>query len=180
MPDYDTARREFHIEMKLHQLYYGTFLKKADKLGAEDRKIAREIIGLKVDFLNVQWIYRAKKYYGVLPEQMLVYCLPGGAKIGPGRLKKLCYCKSVEEMKQLSVQYLKIDIFTSDNGFIIEKNIENYMFEYLKKDKFRGNVGFILSFFYMLGCAIREFTTITEGIRYRLPKDDLKKYLVRM
>ncbi|MGE5613682.1 MAG: V-type ATPase subunit [Bacillota bacterium] len=176
--DYDVAKREFHIEMKLYQLYYGTFLKKAEKLDEADNKAAREIIGSKIDFLNVQWIYRAKKYYEVSPEQMLIYCLPGGVKLGSGRLKKLCYTKSVEEIKQLSAQYLKFDIFTSDNGFIIEKNIENYMFEYLKKNKFRGNIGFVLSFFYMLGCAIREFTTITEGVRYRLPKDDLKEYLI--
>lgn len=175
----DAVKREFHVEMKLQQLYYRTLVKKAEKLGERDRKAAEDIIGTRIDFLNVQWIFRAKKYYGISPEQILIYSLQGGKKLSFVKLKKLCYTKSIDEMKQLSDQLLRQDIFASDSGFAIDKKIESYLFAYLNERKFSGTIGTILSYIYRLDSAIKEFTAITEGIRYGLPKERLKQYLIR-
>jgi len=176
----DALKREFHIEMKLQLLYYKTLLKKAEKLGAEDRKTALELIGLKIDFLNVQWIYRAKRLYNISPEQILIYSLQGGRKLGFDRLKKLCYAKDTDEIKQLSKQYLMTDIFTSDQGNEIDKNIYQAIIKFLKGKKYEGTIGTILSYVYILGSAIREFIVITEGIRYKVPGEQLRKYLIHL
>lgn len=177
--DTDAVKREFHIEMKLQQLYYKTLLAKAEKLSSEDRSIVNELIGLKIDFLNVQWIYRAKKLYDISPEQMLIYSLQGGRRLGFDRLRKLCYSRSVDEMKTLAQNYLKYNILTSDKGIDIERNIAQYIFDLIRNMKNRGAIGPVIAYINILDSAVREFTTVTEGIRYKLPREQLRQYLIQ-
>ncbi len=176
--DTDAVKREFHIEMKLQQLYYGTLLGKAEKLFAEDKRIAGDLIGRKIDFLNVQWIYRAKKLYDISPEQMLVYSLLGGRRLGFDRLRRLCYSKSVDEMKTQARQFLKYDILTTDKGVEMERNADRYMSGFIKDLESKGTIGSVLAYIYTLDSAVREFITVTEGIRYKLPREQLKQYLI--
>ncbi len=176
----DALKREFHIEMKLQLLYYKTLLKRAEKLSAADKETALELIGMKIDFLNSQWIYRAKRHYNISPEQMLIYSIQGGRKLGFDRLRKLCYTKDTDEIKQLSKQYLGTDIFTSDQGSEIDKNIDQAILKFVKSRKYEGSIGTILSYVYILGSTIREFIAITEGIRYRMPGEQLRKYLIHL
>lgn len=176
--DSDVVKREFHIEMKLQLLLYKTLINKAEKLNALDRQVANEIIGLKIDFLNVQWVYRAKKYYNISPEEMLIYSLQNGKKLSFDRLKKLCYSKSIDEIQQLSNKYLRYSIFTTNNELDIERNIDNYMYAYVKNINQQGTIGAAISYIYMLDIVVKQLITITEGIRYKLPKEYLKQYLV--
>ncbi len=175
----DALKREFHIEMKLHLLYYKTLLKRTEKLSGADSKIAEELIGLRIDFLNIQWIYRAKKHYNISPEEMLNYSLQGGRKLSFDRLRKLCYAKSIDEIKQLSKQYLRVDIFTSDHRVEIDRNIDQAIFKFVKGKKYEGTIGTVLSYVYILESAIRQFIAITEGIRYKLPREQMQQYLIR-
>lgn len=177
--DSDVVKRAFHIEMKLQLLLYRTLFHKADRLYEADRRVANEIIGTKTDFLNVQWIYRAKKYYDISPDQILIYSLQKGEKLSFERLRKLSYSKSVEEIQQLSNDFLRYEIFSKNNDLDFERNIDNYIYSYIKKINSRGTIGFALSYIYMLDIAVRELITITEGIRYKLPKEQLKQYLIR-
>ena len=52
-------------EMALDLFYFGWFWKNGQKIfkDKEDRKIFMEAYGVKIDLLNMQWIYRSKKYY---------------------------------------------------------------------------------------------------------------------
>lgn len=176
--DNDVVKREFHTEMKLQILLYKTLIKKSEKLNPLDKQIAKEIIGFKIDFLNVQWIYRAKKYYNISPEEVLIYSLHGGRRLSFSRLKRLCYSKSVDEIQQLSNKYLRYSIFVTNNEIDIEKNIDKFMFAYVNNRKYQVNIGIALSYIYTLGIVIKNLITVTEGIRYQLPKEQLKQYLV--
>lgn len=177
----DIIRREFHIEMKLQMYLYSKLLKKAKNLSIEDRIEVEDILGFKLDYENVQWIYRGKKYYNISPEEILVYCLPGGKKITYQRLKKLCYAKTIEELKSLAHKYLKkYDVFEVSEDSEIGINMDRYFLKYLfKKDTNRKTIGSVLSYFYMNGIIFKDFITMTEGIKYEVPIEILEKYLIR-
>ncbi|MDD4781668.1 MAG: V-type ATPase subunit [Tissierellia bacterium] len=170
----DAINREFHIEMKLQGVYYNTILEKADKLFKEDKDIAFDLIGYRVDFENIQWIYRAIKYYNITPEEILIYSLKGGKKIKFNRLKNLCYAKSEEELKNLTRDYLKQDIF-KDN-LSSEISVKDHMFNYLRNKHF-NNLGYFIAYIFYLEIAINDLTSITEGIKYNVPKEKIKEYL---
>ncbi len=171
----DAIKRDFHIEMKMYVALYKVLLEKAEKLKKDDRIAATEIIGLKIDLLNIQWIYRAKKYYEISPEEIFIYSLEGGNSIGYNRLKKLCYA-SEEEFKKLTENYLKYDVFTDLNDADINVVIDSYMLDYIRKNNYK-NIGTALSFIYLLNIITNDLTSITEGIQYMVPKEKLKSYL---
>lgn len=175
----DIVKREFHIEMKLQMHLYNTLLKKSKKLSTSDRIEVEDILGVKIDFANVQWIYRGMKYFNISPEEILVYCLSGGKRISYPRLKKLCYAKSIEEVKSLSKNFLRYDIFTSKDDSETDLKIDSYIYNYLdKKDMNKKSIGTALAYFYMNSIIVKDLIAVTEGIKYQLPKDKLQKYLV--
>lgn len=171
----DATNREFHVEMKLQGLYFNTLLEKSEYLFKEDKNIAFDIIGHKIDLQNVQWIYRAIKYYNITPEEILFYSLKGGKKIKFNRLKNLCYAKSEDEFKKLCVDYLKYDIFK--NNLSSEINVKYHMFNYLRNKHF-NNIGSCIAYIIYLEIIIDDLTSITEGIKYNLPEEKIKEYLV--
>lgn len=174
----DALKREFHIEMKLYVVLYKTLFEATEKLDKEDMKAANEIIGLKIDLLNIQWIFRALKYYSISPEEIFIYSLEGGKKIGYDKLRNLCYSKSLDEFKKLSKSYLEYDIFKDLNDSEIDINvvIDSYMFNNLKNKSYH-NIGTAISFIYLLDIVIHDLTSLTEGIQYNVPKEKLKEYL---
>lgn len=175
----DALNREFHVEMKLYAVLYKTIYENAKKLDKEDKRAVRELIGFRIDLLNVQWIYRALKYYRISPEEMFIYSLEGGKNIGYKRLKNLCYSKSMDEFIKLVGSYLKYNLFTDLTGTEIDINgvIDTYMYNYLKQKHYH-NIGTAISFIYLLNIAINDLTSIIEGIQYNVPKEELKGYLV--
>lgn len=172
----DALNREFHIEMKLQGVLYKTMLAKAEKLYKDDMETAIDIIGYKIDLENIQWIYRAIKYYDISPEEVLVYSLEGGRKIKYKRLKKLCYAKTKEEFKQLVISYLKYDIFEGIADSNSDIGIDYHMFNYLK-NKHYNNIGSSISYIFILGIIIDDLTSIIEGIKYNMPREKLMEYL---
>lgn len=174
----DALSREFHIEMKLYAALYKMLFETAEKLDKEDQKAAKELIGFRIDLLNIQWIYRALKYYKILPEEMFIYSLEGGKSIGYKELKKLCSSKSIDEFIKLVNNYLEYDLFKDLNDAEIDINvvIDSYMFNYLKNKSYY-NISAAISFIYLLDTVINDLTSITEGIQYNVPKEKLKGYL---
>lgn len=172
----DAVKREFHIEMKLQVVLYKTLLTKAENLNSCDMETAKNIIGFKIDLENIQWIYRAIKFYDISPEEILVYSLEGGKKITYSRLKNLCYTKSREEFKNLVKSYIRFDLFKGVSDSNTDIGIDYNMYNYLNNNRY-NNIGSIISYIYMLGITVDDLTSITEGIKYNVPKDKLKGYL---
>ncbi len=173
----DVMKREFHMEMKLLLLYYRSLLKKAEGLEPADKKAAEEIIGAKIDYLNVQWIYRAKRYYGIPPEQILVYCLQGGRRLGFSRLKTLSYAVSSDKVIQMSVRYLKRNIFEDGHKSGIRKRIDRLLLDILKEHKGATPIGVVIEYICMHEIVVNDMISITEGIRYKLPKERIRENL---
>ena len=174
--DNDEVKREFHLEMKLQLLFYKTMMKKAVKLDKKDFHTVREIIGTKIDFLNVQWIYRAKAYYDISPEEILIYCLQGGNRLKLNILKKLVYSKTMDELAQMSNKYMKFRIFGSEAD--IKKNLDDGFYTYLDSRKNDASIGKVLWYLYMLDKVLKNLVTVTESIRYKLPREQMEKYLI--
>lgn len=172
----DAIKREFHIEMKLQVVLFKNLMKKAEKLSDKDRETVKEIIGFKIDLENIQWIYRAINFYDISPEEMLIYSLEGGRKITYSRLKNLCYVKTKEEFKHLVKDYMNFDLFKGVSDSTTDIGVDYNIYNFLKKNKY-NNIGSVISYVYKLSIIIDDLTSITEGIKYKVPKEKLKSYL---
>ncbi|MDA3733904.1 V-type ATPase subunit [Niameybacter massiliensis] len=177
MTQEDVVTREFHMEMKLYLLYYRLLMKKAEKLSPNDYKVVKQIIGLKIDCLNIQWIYRGMKYYDISREEIMVYSLPGG-NISYNGLKKLVYAKSLSEFESLAEKHLKADVFSRRGDILLERNMDNVIYETIHKINDEDSIALALRYIFVLEIETQDLIAVTEGIRYGLDKEEIKKYLV--
>lgn len=175
----DLTRREFHMEMKLYVLFYKTLLEAAEKLSKKDYEIIREIVGLRIDWINVQWIYRAMKYYDISHEEMLIYSIPGGSKLSYSKLKKLIYVPSIESFKRLAGEYLSYNLFKEAQDTFLDCKIERYRYHALLRcAQDEESIRSAITYIYLLETEMNDLISVTEGIRYTLPESQIRRYLV--
>ena len=175
----DLSKREFHMEMKLYLLYYSLLNERMSRLDKKDQEVAKHFIGTKVDFLNAQWIYRAIKYYDLTPEEILIYSIPYGSKLNYRRLKQLSYVKNMEECKKLIEKYLAYPLFKDNNDAFLDCMSDRYLYKFIvKMDKDDETIASSLAYISILGIETNDLISLTEGVRYALPTNELSKYLV--
>lgn len=175
----DVLKREFHMEMKLYMVFYNELIEKASRLKAQDEKLAKDMIGTKIDFLNAQWIYRALKYYEISPEEILIYSLSNGKKLTYHKLKQLSYSKNIEEFEKNVEKALGYALFKVQNDVFIDCMTDRYFYKYAcHMDQDNESIAASLAYIMLLQVEVNDLIALTEGIRYKLQEGDLGRYLV--
>lgn len=179
--DEDLAKREFHIEMKLEILFYGTLIEKANKLSKEDKQIVMDCIGTNIDLINIQWIYRAIKNYHIAPEEILIYSIPNGYKFNYSKLKDFIYSKSVEDFVEKITKTRYAFVFPNEQDVFIERRIKRYLYNLYLQWRKRNSMNIMESIFYIyfLKYEVEDIISVIESIRYNLDKEMSKRYLIR-
>lgn len=172
----DVRNNEFYIEMKLFLVLYNTIKSKLKLLKGKDYETAKDIIGTKVDLLNICWIYRAIKFYKISTSEMIMYSLDGGKKITYNNLKKLCNSESAEEFKKIVKNDLKYDFLDNVTDEQIDIMADKYLYNYLRRKNY-DDIGSVISFIYLLDIFVNDLTTIIEGIKYKVPRQKIESYL---
>jgi len=175
----DMVKREFHMEMKLYVLFYNELIEKASRLKPKDALLAKKMIGVKIDFINAGWIYRALKYYDISPEEILIYSLPNGDKLSYSKLKKLSYSKNIEDYKMQVEKYLRYPLFKMKNDVFLDAMTDRYLYQFAcHMDQDDESIASSIAYISLLGIEVNDLITLTEGIRYKLGEGDLSRYLV--
>lgn len=176
----DLKIREFHAEMNLDFIYFRNLVKKASKLSKEDSEILKELIGTNIDLINLQWIYRAKKFYGLMPEEILNYTLPDGRKYNFKKLKELVYSDEPREAISNSVSKHYKDLLTEDDIYI-ERKIDQFLNDTFRKtDKYNSmNIAKMIAVIHYLEFEIRDIVTLIEAIRYEIKDENVKAFMIR-
>ena len=181
MSSEDIVKREFHMEMKLYVLFYNELLKKASRLKDKDKQIATEMIGTKIEFCNAQWISRALKYYDISPEEILIYRLPNGNKLGYRKLKLLSYSKSIGEFKRLAEKYLGYRLFKGESDIFVDCMTDRYLYKFAcHMDEDGESIASSIAYIMLLTIEMNDLIALTEGVRYKLEESHLRKYLVHI
>lgn len=175
----DIKDRHWHMEMKASTTFYKILFEKAKNLNEIDAEIATRIIGTKIDCLNIEWIYRAKKYYNISKEEMLIYSLPNGYKISFGKLKKLIYVEDIKEFEKLIENYIKTPIFDKADE-LLEKHLNQLFYNLLNKQENHNGVGRLMGYIYKSEIELNDLVSIIEGLRYGLEQQQIKHYLVNV
>lgn len=176
-------RRIFYMEMNLDRYYFKKLIAQVEKLSGIDQEPVKEILGKNTDILNIQWIYRGRKFYRLTSEELLNYTLLGGHALKYKTLKQLCYAASREDVTNF--------IREGPYGFLVDRddfevfmelNMERYIYDEFLKLKKRNYMNIIESMVYMhqLEYEVRDLFTIFEAKRYGFGKEETKKYLVRI
>lgn len=171
----------FRIEMSLDFSYFSELRKIEEKIHKESREILKNIIGVYSDLLNIQWIFRGKKYYNVAPEILLNYTIYDGYKLHLKDLKNLCYSKNMEELFNLIKYTPYIEVFGEGkkDDHLIESDILRYMKNlYLKYAKENPmDISIVVSYLELALLEIKYIVSIIEGKRYLLDSEEIHRYI---
>ncbi|MDQ2087258.1 V-type ATPase subunit [Herbivorax sp. ANBcel31] len=171
----------FDIEMALDIHFFKMVLDAKDRLlSGSDRKIVNDIYGIEIDILNIFWIYRCIKFFDMPKEVILNHVIPHWHNLNRRQLIDLSSCKNMEEFKGIisNTKYRKI--LKSEEEPMWEKNYMFFLYKLYKKQLYNGdnNFGTVMAYLRLKEMDIKNIITIIEGIRYSLPKEEVKKFVV--
>lgn len=171
----------FRIEMTLDFIYFSMLRKYIKKLDKESANIIKNINGEYCDLINIQWIFRSKKYYKLNPEEIFNYTIYDWNKVNRDMLKKLCYCNNLTEFYEKVKEFPYRELFKKSNGkeFLVEKEIMIYMKKLFLKYKSAGkmNIGSVIAYLGLYEIEIRDIISIVENKRYSQKNEDAVNYI---
>ena len=90
----------FDYDLTLNQYYFSTMWKNRKKiLKKKELELYTRDCGSKIDLLNVQWIYRAKKYYKMDSADIYSLLVPIQYKIPTDLIKEIVEAPGMEELE---------------------------------------------------------------------------------
>ncbi|SHJ31303.1 V/A-type H+-transporting ATPase subunit C [Dethiosulfatibacter aminovorans DSM 17477] len=175
--DENPSKILFYMEMVLDRLYFRQLYDSICNLEKNDKKMTLELYGINVDLLNIQWIYRGRKFFGISSEELFNFTLNNGLKYNYRLLKDLCYM-DLDKFKSL-VMSMEYKSMFQDEEYLMERAMERYLFEnldvYLKKSRMSIIIPIVMIF--KSEYEMRDLITIIECIRYKVA--NIEDFLVR-
>lgn len=168
----------FDYEMQLDLFYFKTMWKVKNKyLSKSEQKILSQCFGSKLDLLNLQWIYRSKKYYKLAPADIYALLIPLYYRLKKDDIVKLAETASVEEFYAL----LKGSYYGSLNlpDLTEEPNLEELYAKVLNRiysltrQRDPYSVASLNTYLYFKEQEINKIITTIEGIRYGLDPGEI-------
>ena len=181
---YEEDHNLFPVEMSLDFQYFSVLEKLGKKMGKGDYKYIEELVGAQVDLLNIQWIYRIKKYYNLSSGEILNYIIPFHYKVSREDFKKMSQVNLPSDITNFISYQRYRELFEKailSNNDIFEKYFLSFLLKKSLKVKSLSffNIGNIIAYLFIKEYEIRDIITIVEGIRYSLSTEKIKEYLIR-
>jgi len=175
----------FRFEMALDMGYFSIIQSRKLKISREDRKILKKWEGLLADLYNIQWVYRGKKFYSLSPEELLNYTINYGDKLTFRERKAMCYTKNLEELYKMITNTIYGFLFKKEEisrDIYMERRINRFMYYKLKALDRQFSLSIIqtIDYVWSFEFEIRDIISILEAIRYDIPSEEARKFLVKV
>jgi V/A-type H+-transporting ATPase subunit C len=82
LPQFKVQGKLFPLEVAIDITVFDQIIEMLNSLGAHERRGAEDLIGELLDFENLRWLARFRHFYGLSPEEIINYILPGGKRLG--------------------------------------------------------------------------------------------------
>ncbi|MDR0925663.1 MAG: V-type ATPase subunit [Hungatella sp.] len=174
----------FDYEVHLDLLYFKAIWKVMGKyLTRKEKELLTRCFGSKLDLLNVQWIYRSKKYYHLQPADIYSLLIPINYHLNKEEIGKMAETATLEEFYSV----LKTTFYgrKSDLEAADMPDLEYLTHEVLDKiynSTSRQNpysIATLNSYLYFKEEEIQKIITLIESIRYRVSQDEIISYVVK-
>ncbi len=163
-------------------LYYFTNLWKKDRklLKGDDLAIFTRDYGTRIDLLNMQWIYRAKRYYQMEPAQIYAMTIPIHYKLKVPEFKQLVEAKDLDEFEKLFEEGYYFKRYSElAEGKKLEQAYHDILGYLFTTDMRKHPYSFatLNTYLFLKEQEIDKLITALECIRYGLPKNETLDYI---
>ena len=170
----------FDYDQALELYYFTNYWRRGRKVfsGKSRERFSRDV-GIKMDLMNIQWAYRAKQYYRMLPAEIYALTLPYHFHLSTEEFKAIVEAPNVEEMKkQIENTYYGTHVHMKE-GQSIEKGIKDILRDLYISDRQKDpySDATMHAFLFLKEQEIDKLTTALECIRYGLTRQEILTYL---
>lgn len=170
----------FDYDLALNLYYFTTFWKKEKALlkGKEQEVFLRDF-GTSIDLLNLQWIYRAKKYYNMVPPDIYALTIPIHYRLRIPEFRALVDAPTAEEFSNRLKKTKYGDQLSFEPGNLPEKQCNRIMRAIFLADRRRNpySMASVNTYLFLKEEEIDKLTTALECIRYGLSSRETLGYL---
>lgn len=170
----DTEYSIFEIENELDKMYLKSIYNSAG-----NNKNLKKMIGAKIDFTNILWIYRMKKYYNFSEDKIEKSIIDINYALKKNQILLLVKAKNIEELNEILKKTVYSNIAT-DDIYELECNIKKYLHGLYIKN-FKSNllsINCIYSYLNLVELENKDIISIIEAVRYGIDKEKLLKKLI--
>lgn len=167
------------ICMMLDRLFFKK-LWSAAKKSVPQGDVFIKYVGMLIDYNNIMWIYRLKRFFKTPNELIYTYLIPVYYRLTSEQISAIVEASSTEEAEKLirATKYADILSPNGDNSFI-ENNYKRIYYEQAKKayKLYPETLTQVFAFFCLLMTEEENIKTIIEGIRYNISPELIRKYI---
>lgn len=170
----------FDYDLSLDLYYFSTLWKERKKvLKKKELEIFTRDCGAMIDLLNLQWIYRAKKYFHMEPADIYSLLVPIHYKISTDLIKEIVESTNMEEFFAAMRKTSYSRHYDFEQNLTIEQMYADCLYHLYTVDKRRNpySIATINTYLFLKEEEIRKLTTAMECIRYSLTPGETLAYV---
>lgn len=169
------------MSSKVDLSYFARVWKKIGDFSDKDmQKILREIFGTQMDWLNIMWIYRARRFFHQQPDSIRGMLIPVHYKLRKEDMERLLAAGHTEEFQQIlggTIYYRGKDALVKIQDEVSYHHVMGKMYRSIcRREPF--SMAPVFHYFYLKELEIAHLTTALEGIRYQLPAKDIREMIL--
>lgn len=174
----------FDYEMCLDLFYFTTMWKSKDKFfKGEELEIVTHNYGMRIDMLNIIWVYRSKKYYNLSAAQIYAFLIPIYFKLRSTELLALAEAETIDSYFDILAKTRYGKYFTREalDASMSMEHIESTVAKQIHVKDYQRNpysIATVTTFLFLKEKEIHNLITATECIRYGYPPDVIMKNIV--
>ena len=136
-------------------------------LKKEEQQIIAQCFGTRMDMLNIQWIYRAKKYYGLSGTQIISVLIPIRLHLTKSQITRMAQAETLEEFFSIlkTTYYGRMDEESTPDLKKLASEINDRVYAMTRKSN-PYSIAALNSYLYFKEREIRRIITTLERIRY--------------
>jgi V/A-type H+-transporting ATPase subunit C len=175
----------FNIGMTLDRCYFNNLYGAVTDLGGVDGRMLRALVGTRVDLINMYWIYRARRFFNMSPEEALTLIMKARYRANFELLTKVAFAEPLALAAALSgTPYAGVFEAGSDAALReaeIECHIYRYLFAVAERAFSSGVTGFhnVAAYLVLKELEVRDLVAVVESVRYGFDKNKAGLLLVR-
>lgn len=169
----------FALDIYYYKKVWKEITKVSDK---ETRQILEQIFGTEIDWQNLMWMYRAKRFYSMGEADVKKHQIPVSYRLRSAETKRLLETETAEQF----VEFVRQTTYFRGKQAVLEPEDEltweRVMIRTYEKicKKHPMSVAPVLRYLYEKEHEIDLLTTALEGIRYRIPPYEIRDLIFAM